>query len=93
MAKYWHEYARMSRRQIGRQVGRNMSIISRRLNKYRATNDVKDRPRPGRPRRTTIREDRALLRLVRRHSWDSSTSLNNSGYQGKPLPTGPSGIG
>ena len=75
----------MSLRQIGRQLGRNISIISRLLNKYRATNDVKDRPRPGRPYKTTIIEDRALLRLVRHHSWDSSTSLKQQLLPGRDI--------
>ena len=77
--------ARLSLRQIGRQLERNISIIPRLLNKYRATNDVEDCPRPGRPRKTTIREDRAVLRLVRRHSWDSSTSLKQHWLPGRAI--------
>lgn len=77
--------AGMSLRQIGRQVGRNPSIISRLLSKHRATNDVKDRPRPGRPRKTTPREDRALIRLVRRRPWDSSTLLRQQWLPGRAI--------
>ena len=77
--------AGMSLRQIGQQVGRHHSIISRLINKHRATADVKDRPRPGRPRKTTAREDRALLRLVRRRSFDSSSLLRRQWLPGRIL--------
>ena len=57
--------AGLSSREIGRQLGRHHSVIARLVQKYRATNEVKDRPRPGQPRKTSRREDAALLRLVR----------------------------
>lgn len=77
--------AGMSLRQIGTQIGRHHSIISKLLKKYRATNEVKDLPRPGRPRKTTVREDRALLRLVRRRSFDSSSRLRQEWLPGRPI--------
>ena len=51
------------------------ALLCRLLRKRQATGDVKDRPRPGRPRCTTPREDRQLFRLVRRFPFANSTDL------------------
>ena len=47
---------------IFRQIGINQSKISRLIAKYRQTNDVTDRPRPGRPRISSAADDRVLVR-------------------------------
>jgi transposase len=70
--------AGMSLRQIGAQVGHHSSTISRILKKHRETNDVIDRKRSGRPRCTSEREDRALLRHVRRHPFAQSNALKRA---------------
>ena len=65
----------MSFKDIGRRVNRHYTVISRLVRKHLATNDVKDLQRSGRPRITSPREDRALVRLVRRQPFYSSTLL------------------
>ena len=67
--------AGMSLRQIAHRVGHHHSIVSRIVNKHRLTNDVMDRPRSGRSRITSRREDNALGRLVRRNPFANSTVL------------------
>ena len=57
--------AGMSLRKIAQRVGHHHSTVSRIVNKHRLTNDVKDRPRSGRSRITSRREDKAIGRLVR----------------------------
>ena len=49
---------------ITRQIGINQSRVSRLIAKYRQTNDVTDRPRPGRPRLSSTADDRVLVRSV-----------------------------
>ena len=65
----------MSLRQISQRVGHHHSSVSRIVNKHRLTNDVKDRPRSGRSRITSRREDNALGRLVRQNPFVNSTVL------------------
>lgn len=67
-----------SMRQIGNQLGHHHTSISRLIRKYQQTNDVKDRPRTGRPRCTTQREDRALSRLVRLRPFATSIALKRA---------------
>ena len=47
---------------IARQIGINQSQVSRLIAKYRQTNDVTDRPQPGRPRIFSAANDRVLVR-------------------------------
>jgi transposase len=54
----------MSLMQIAQRVGLHHPTVSRIANKHRLTNDVKDRPRSGRPV-LHPEEDNALGRLVR----------------------------
>ena len=56
----------MSFKAIGRQMGYHYTVVSRLVRKHTQTNNVEDLPRPGRPRVTSDRDDRALQRLVRR---------------------------
>ena len=46
---------------IARQIGINQSQVSRLIAKNRQTNDVIDRPRPGRPRISSAPDDRVLV--------------------------------
>ena len=66
----------MSCREIGRQLNINHTVISRLIAKHGQTNEVKDRPRSGRPKKTTARDDRALVRLVRRSPFTNSRVLS-----------------
>ena len=63
----------------------NWTKSSKMLKKYRATNEVKDLPRPGRPHKTSQQEDRALLRLVKRRPFHSSTRLRQQWVPGRAL--------
>ncbi|KAK7477003.1 hypothetical protein BaRGS_00031779 [Batillaria attramentaria] len=77
----------MTCRAIGRQLGYQTSVISRMITKHAETNTVKDRPRSGRPRVTTQREDRALYRLVRQQRFASSSHLKRQWLPNRQLPT------
>lgn len=65
----------MSFKAIGRQLGYHHSVISRLVQKYRQTNDVKDRPRSGQPRKTSQRDDRHLARILRGNPFATSGFL------------------
>ena len=52
--------AGLSCRDIGTRLGVNHTVISRLVQKHGLTGQVKDRPRSGRPRKTSARDDRAL---------------------------------
>ena len=53
-------HAGMTARAIARHFNRHKSTISRLRNRLRETGRVNDRPRSGRPRNTTPREDRHI---------------------------------
>ncbi len=61
--------------------GVHCSTISRLHEKYVATGSVKDLPRPGRPRVTTLRQDRAirLQHLRRRFQAETETAMGIRG--------------
>ena len=67
--------AGMSGRDIARYFHRHESTISRLLNRFQQTGHVADRPRSGRPRKTTPREDRSLTTSSRRNRLFSSRKL------------------
>ena len=58
--------AGMSCRNTGVNLGINRTVISRLVRKHADTGHVKDRSRHGRPRKTTPRDNRDLVRLARR---------------------------
>ena len=64
--------AGMSARDFARHFQRHESTISRLLNRFQQTGNVADRPRSGRPRKTTPREDRFLTTSSRRNRFLSS---------------------
>jgi len=49
-------------REIARRLQVSPSVITRLRQRYQATGRVEDRPRPGRPKKTTAREDRLITR-------------------------------
>ena len=67
--------AGMSARDVARHFRRHESTISRLLNRFQQTWNVADRPRSGRPRKTTPREDRFLTTSSRRNRFLSSQKL------------------
>ena len=67
--------AGMSARDDARHFQRHDSTISRLLNRFKQTGNVADRPRSGRPRKTTTREDRFLTTSSRRNRFLSSRKL------------------
>ena len=58
-----------------RDVARHESTISRLLNRFQQTGNAADRPRSGRPRKTTPREDRLLTTSSRRNRFLSSRKI------------------
>ena len=64
--------AGMTGRDVGAHFGRSESTKSRLWTKYRLTGTVIDRPRSGRPRRTTAREDRYIIMTSRRNRFMTS---------------------
>ena len=56
-------------------LGVSQPAISLLWRKYQRTGDVKDQPRPGRPKATTEREDRFLVRTARESPFSSGNIL------------------
>ena len=50
-------------------VGVHYSVINRLMDRFKATGTVEDRPRSGRPRKTTPKEDRLIARRARRDNF------------------------
>ena len=67
--------AGMSARHVALYFQRQKSTVSRLLDKFQETGNVADRPRSGRPRKTTSREDRFLRTSSRRSRFLSSRKL------------------
>lgn len=67
--------AGLSNRRIAANFGVNNSVISRLLARHRHTGTVEDRPRSGRPRKTTPREDRYLNRQARLQPFSTAVQL------------------
>ena len=67
--------ASMSARDVARHFQRHESTISRLLNRFQQTENVEDRPRSGRPRKTTPKEDRFLTTSFGRNRFLSSRKL------------------
>ena len=65
----------MSARDVARHFQRHESTIRRLLNRFQQTGNVADRPRSGRPRKTTPREDSSLTTLSRRNRFLCSRKL------------------
>ncbi|XP_063436444.1 uncharacterized protein LOC134717876 [Mytilus trossulus] len=65
----------LSCRRITVHFGVNHTVIIRLVHRYRQTGSVEDRPRAGRPRKTTAREDRNLSRQARLKLFSSDDQL------------------
>ena len=62
---------------VGRQLGVHRSIIHRPFQLFRATGQFSARPRSGRPRTTTQREDRYLVTSARRQRFVTARRLQS----------------
>ncbi|CAF1145219.1 unnamed protein product, partial [Brachionus calyciflorus] len=62
---------------IGRELNRSKSCIKRIIDHYNETNPYKDRPRPGRPRISTAKDDGNLVRLVKKNRTEPSHVIAN----------------
>ena len=67
--------AGMSARDVPRHFRRHESTISILLNRFQQTGNFADRPRSGRPRKTTLQEDRFLTTSSRRNRFLSGRNL------------------
>ena len=68
--------AGMSARDVARHFQRNELTISQLLNRFQQTGNVADRPRSGKPRKKTPREDRFLTTSSRRSGFLSGRKLD-----------------
>ena len=67
--------AGMSARDVARHLQRHKSTISRLMNRFQQTGNVADRPRSGRPRKTTPPRDRFLKTSSQRNRFLSYRKL------------------
>ena len=65
----------LSHRRIADHFRVNHSIIVRLMQGFRQTGNVTDRPRAGRPRKTTPREDRLIFRRARQRPFSTAGAL------------------
>ncbi|VDI19065.1 Hypothetical predicted protein, partial [Mytilus galloprovincialis] len=84
IAEHWQVVgmASLSCRRIAVHFGVNHTVIMRLVQRYRQTWSVEDRPRAGRPRKTTPREDRNLSRQARLKPFSSADSFVDFGLLG-----------
>lgn len=73
--------AGQSQRNVAAQLNVSQSVISRLWNRFQQTNNVQQRPRSGRPRCTTARQDRYICNLARRRRFVSAPVLNTEFHQ------------
>ncbi|KAK7095076.1 hypothetical protein V1264_006536 [Littorina saxatilis] len=57
----------VSKCEVARQLGVSHSVIVRLNQRFQTTNNVEERPRSGRPQKTTPREDRFIQRQALQH--------------------------
>lgn len=69
--------AGLSFRDIANRVGRSVATIALCWRRWRENNEERRRPRPGRPRRTTGREDRALRLAALRDRFSSTREIGD----------------
>jgi transposase len=67
-----------SHRRVADHFRVNYSIIVRLMQRFRQTGNVTDRPRPGRPRKTTPREDRLISRRARQRPFITVGALRGN---------------
>ena len=67
-----------SHRRVADHFRVNHSIIVRLMQRFRQTGNVTDRPRAGRPRKTTPREDRLISRRARQRPFSTAGALRGN---------------
>jgi transposase len=67
-----------SHRRVADHFRVNHSIIVRLMQRFRQTGNVTDRPHPGRPRKTTPREDRLISRRARQRLFNTAGALRDN---------------
>ena len=67
-----------SHRRVADHFRINHSIIVRLMQRFRQTGNVTDRPRTGRPRKTTPREDRLISRRARQRPFSTAGALRGN---------------
>ena len=65
----------LSHRRVADHFRVNHSIIVRPMQRFRQTGNATDRPRAGRPRKTTPREDRLICRRARQRPFSTAGAL------------------
>jgi len=65
---------------VARNIGVSNSTSSRLRTEINATGSLKDRPRTGRPRKTTANEDRYITLTLRRNRFASSQRITYRFY-------------
>jgi transposase len=68
----------LSHRRVADHFRVNHSIIVRLMQRFRQTGNVTDRPRAGRPRKTTPREDRLISRRARQRPFSTAGALRSN---------------
>ena len=66
----------MSLKQIAERISRSVSTVSDVIRRFKATEQFENRPRSGRPKISTAREDRKLIRLSRKNRTAPSPLLS-----------------
>ena len=67
----------ISGREVSRRLGVSHSVIQRLQERFQTTGSVQDRPRPGRPRVTTRRQDRLFLLSTLRERTTTARTLRS----------------
>ena len=65
-----------SRRKIAKHLNTTHATVSRIINRYHEYNTTKDIPLPGRPRISNERNERSLIRILKKNRKLSSTNLS-----------------
>ena len=65
----------LTHRQVSKKLNVSIAVITSTLQRLEETSSLENRPRSGRPRISTPRDDRKLLNLVRKNRMMSSTEL------------------
>ena len=68
----------LSHRGVADHFRANHSIVVRQMQRFRQTGNVTDRPRAGRPRKTTPREDRLISRRARQRPFSTAGALRGN---------------
>lgn len=69
-------WAGQSQRNVGRQFNASHTVVGRIWQRYMDTGSVVERPRIGRPRKTTGRDDSYIVNLAKRRRFESANTLN-----------------